>query len=299
MKNANHLPAGLLQPLPIPSMVFEDIVMDFITCLPSSRGKYIIITVVDKLSKYGHFIALPSSFSAQSVAEAFVIGVIRLHGPPRSIVTDHDPRFLHTFWQELNKLQDTTLAMSTAYHPQTNSQLEALNRCVEQYLRCFVADAPNRWVAMLPWAKYWYNTTFQSSACMTPFKVLYGRDPPTVTRYILGSSPNELVEAYLVDRDEILLLLKANLARAQNWMKGIADKRRKELSFQVGDWVFVKLKPYRQNTLLLQNHTKLGRRYFGPFKVLKRIGEIVYKLELPDEARIHPVFHVSLLKRCI
>ncbi|XP_019263933.1 PREDICTED: uncharacterized protein LOC109241636 [Nicotiana attenuata] len=127
------------------------------------------------------------------------------------MVTDHDPRFLHTFWQELNRLQGTALAMSTAYHSQTD------------------ADARNRWVAMLPWAGYWYNTAFQSSACMTPFKVLYGRDPPAVTRYILGSSPNELVGAYLVDRDKILVLLKANLARAQNRMKGIADKQRKEL----------------------------------------------------------------------
>ncbi|KAH0716239.1 hypothetical protein KY285_007584 [Solanum tuberosum] len=299
MKDSHQLPTGLLQPLPIPSMVFEDIAMDFITCLPSSKGKSTIMTVVDWLSKYGHFIALPSSFTAQSVAEAFVIGIVRLHGPPRSIVTDRDPRFLHSFWQELNRLQGTTLAMSTAYHPQTDGQSEVLNKCVEQYLRCFVADALTKWVVMLAWAEYWYNTAYQSSARMTPFQVLYGRDPPTVARYILGSSSSEIIEAYLVDRDEVLTLLKANLARAQNRMKGLDGKSRRELTYQMGEWVYVKLKPYRQNTVRLHQHPKLGRRYFGPFKILKRIGDVAYKIELPDDARMHPVFHISMLKRCI
>lgn len=75
-------------------------------------------------------------------------------------MTDRDPRFLHTLWQELNILQGTSLAISTVYHPQTDEQSKALNKCVEQYLYCFVADAPHKWVAMLPWVEYWYNTAF-------------------------------------------------------------------------------------------------------------------------------------------
>lgn len=104
MKDSHQLPAGLLQPLPITFMGFEDVVMDFITFYPSSKGKSTIIMVVDWLSKYVHFVALPSSSIAQSVAEAFVIRIVLLHGPPRSIVTDRNPRFLHNFWQELNRL---------------------------------------------------------------------------------------------------------------------------------------------------------------------------------------------------
>lgn len=115
MKNSNLHPTGLLQPLPIPNQVFEDIAMDFITCLPSSKGKATIMTVLDRLSKYGHFIPLSATFTAHSVSVAFVEHVIKLHGPLRVIVSDRNPRFLHSFWKEINRLQGTTLAMSTAY----------------------------------------------------------------------------------------------------------------------------------------------------------------------------------------
>ncbi|OIT33078.1 hypothetical protein A4A49_64184, partial [Nicotiana attenuata] len=134
---------------------------------------------------------------------------------------------------------------------------------------------------------------------MTPFQALYGREPPTIARYILGSTASELVESYLLQRDEVLLILKNNLFKAQNRMKTLADKSRSDISFEAGDWVYVKLKPYRQSTLRLQRDHKLGRRYFGPYKVLKRIGAIAYRLEFPEAAKIHSVFHVFMLKRCI
>ncbi|KAH0725255.1 hypothetical protein KY284_001120 [Solanum tuberosum] len=130
---------------------------------------------------------------------------------------------------------------------------------------------------------------------MTPFRVLYGRDPPTVAQYILGSNSSEMIEAYLVDRDETLTLLKANLARAQNQMKGLADKSQRELNYQVGEWVYVKLKPYRQNTVRLHQHPKLGRRYFGPFKILKRNSvQQITPLNLNDIANIIPETSTNL-----
>lgn len=183
MKDLLKQPAGLLQPLPIPDLVFEEVTMDFITCLPTSKGKATILTVVDRLSKYGHFIALPSTFTAQSVAAVFVSEIIRVHGPPKTIVTYRYPRFITSFWKEIHRrLQGTTLSMSTAYHPQMDGQSEALNKCVEQYLRCFVVDSPHEWSPLLPWAEYWYNTALQAAAGMTPFQALYGREPPTIPR---------------------------------------------------------------------------------------------------------------------
>lgn len=299
MKDSHLHPTGLLQPLPIPDQVFEDIAMDFITCLPSSKGKTTIMIVVDRLTKYGHFIQLPSTFSTHTVAEAFVVGIIRLHGPPRTIVTDRDPRFLHLFWQEIHRLQGSTLAMSTAYHPQTDGQSGALNKCVEQYLRCFVAEVPSHWVAMIPWAEYWYNTSYQTTSGMTPFQALYGREPPTIARYILGSTASELVESYLLQRDEVLQILRHNLLKAHNHIKLLADKSRTDTTFDIGDWVYVKLKPFRQTSLCLQRDHKIGRHYFGPYQVLKRVGNVAYRLALPESAKIHSVFHASMLKRCL
>lgn len=120
-----------------------------------------------------------------------------------------------------------------------------------------------------------------------------------ITHYIRGSSPSELVENDFLDKDEIFVLLKLNLIKAQACMKKFADKHRSELEFTMGEWLFVKLKPYRQNTVHLQQYPKLGRRYFGPFQVLKRIGQVAYKLDFPATGCIHPVFHVSILKRCV
>ncbi|KAG9452941.1 hypothetical protein H6P81_005845 [Aristolochia fimbriata] len=102
---------------------------------------------------------------------------------------------------------------------------------------------------VLPWAEYYYNTSFQTSAGMTPFEILYRCPPPTIPRYIKGSTGNNLVEQHMLHRDEVLVVLKQNLTKAQGQMKSLADKHRREAPFQVGDWVYAKLKPYRQNSV--------------------------------------------------
>lgn len=148
-KSTNTLPAGLLQPLPIPMQIWDDVAMDFITGLPNSHGFSVILMVINRLSKYAHFDPLPSDFDSPKVAATFNT-VVKLHGLPKSIVSDRDRVFTSKFWQQLCRLSGTTLAMSTAYHPQTDGQSEALNKCLEMYLRCFTGSNPKSW-SRLQW----------------------------------------------------------------------------------------------------------------------------------------------------
>jgi len=297
-KNDHVHPSGLLQPLPIPQQILEDLSMDFIVGLPISKGFSVILVVVDRLSKFGYFIPLKAEFTSVSVAEAFIQNVVKLHGIPKSIVSDRDKVFLSRFWRHLFQSMGTTLSRSTAYHPQTDGQTESLNKCLEQYLRCFVSENPRSWVNYLPWAQYWYNTAYHCSAEITPFQIVYGRVPPAIIAYNGNDNDPIEVSTLLQQRDKVLQQLKQNLWKAQVRMKKFADKKRSEVSFEIGDWVFVKLQPYRQHSMALRKNQKLGMRFFGPFKVIQRIGQVAYKLQLPEDTRIHPVFHVSILKKC-
>lgn len=248
-KYSTLAPYGLLQPLPIPSQVWEDISMDFITNLPVSANKTVIWVVVDRLTKFAHFVALPTSFTAASLASVFLAEIYKLHGAPKTIVSDRDKVFVSKFWRELFKILGTTLAFSSSYHPQTDGQTEVLNRCLETYLRCFVSDEPRHWSRFLALAEFWYNSTYHSAIGMTPFEALYGRKPPSIPSYSPGSSKIESLDASLSLRQKVLKDLKFNLNRARNRMIQQVNAKRTEKEFKIGDWVYLKLQPYRQTSV--------------------------------------------------
>nr|GEW80641.1 hypothetical protein [Tanacetum cinerariifolium] len=206
--------AGFLSPLPIPNQVWEDIAMDFITGLPNFKGYTIIMVVIDRLSKYAHFAPLRANYNAPQVVELFVQTVMKHHGIPHSIVSDRDKVFTSAFWSHLFKLLGTTLNMSSAYHPQSDGQSEALNKCLELYLRCFIFENPRTWITFLPWAEFWYNSAIQTFIGMTPFKVLYGSEPSSIISSSAAMDTPIDVHTQLQARDVLLSQLKINLTRA-------------------------------------------------------------------------------------
>jgi hypothetical protein len=291
---------GLLQPLSIPSQRWEEVSMDFITGLPKSEGKSVIMVIVDRLTKYAHFCALSHPFKASTVATAFMETVQKLHGSPKIIVSDRDPIFTGHFWTELFSCLGTQLAHSSSYHPQSDGQTEIVNKCLEGYLRCFVSDKQAQWFKWLPLAEWWYNTSFHTATKMTPFMALYGYHPPSITSSLKEKSKVQAMEDHIENQQQVLQILKDNLTMAQNRMKQQADQHRSERSFEVGDWVFLRLQPYKQMSLKqAKKDNKLSPKYYGPYKVLQKIGTMAYKLELPASSRVHPVFHVSCLKKVI
>ena len=129
---------------------------------------------------------------------------------------------------------------------------------------------------------------------------LYGYQPPSITSYLRENSKVQAVEHHIEHQQQVLQLLKDNLMLAQNRMKKQADQHRSERSFDVGDWVFLRLQPYKKMSLKqAKKDNKLSPKYYGPYKVLQKIGTMAYKLELPTASRLHPVFHVSCLKKVI
>jgi hypothetical protein len=267
-----HLhPARLLQPLPIPSTVWSDIAMDFVEGFPKVGGKSVVLTVVDHLSKYAHFITLGHPYSATSVAKAFFDQIVRLHGLPTSIVSDRDPIFTSNMWKEL--FRRTQLQMSSAFRPQIDGQSEVTNRVITMYLRFLAGDRPRSWISWLPWAEYCYNTSYQTALETTPFQVVYGRPPPAMIPFQVGSTRVVAVDCQLRERDIFLAEIKDRLLQAQGVMKTSYDKNHRNLEFTVGDWVWLRLNHRAATTVREGGYSKLGLSILGHTKFARRLGQ--------------------------
>uniref|UniRef100_A0A0A9BCD2 Integrase catalytic domain-containing protein n=1 Tax=Arundo donax TaxID=35708 RepID=A0A0A9BCD2_ARUDO len=260
---------GLLQPLPVPSQAWQVVSMDFIEGLPRSASFNCILVVVDKLSKYAHFLALSHPFTAQKVALLYMNNVYKLRGMPQSIISDRDKIFTCLFWQELFKLNGTHLKMSSDYHPQTDGQTERVNQCLKTYLHFFVHACPSKWSEWLALVEFWYNTCFHSALNKSPFEVLYGHSPRHFGIDSSATCQGRDLEQWLRDRGLMLKLIQQHLNWAQQRMKIQADKSRSGRTFAVGDQVYLKLQPYVQTSVATRSCRKLSFRYFGPFKILE------------------------------
>ena len=193
--------------------------MDFVEGLPTSSKQNVIFVIVDRFTKYVHFIPLSHPYTASKVAALFLQHVFKLHGLPSSIVSDRDTTFTSLFWEELFRRQGVDLAMSSSYHPQSDGKTEVVNKSLEHCLRAFVADKPSLWVEWLPLAEYWFNTNYHTSTKLSPFEALYGYSPPRLIEFMPGLTRVAAVEDLLKHRQQVVGLLEHNLVAAQASMK--------------------------------------------------------------------------------
>ena len=274
--------------------------MDFVTHLPLTSKKHDSIwVIVDRLTKSAHFLPIRKDYSVETLSKLYVDEIVCNHGIPLDIISDRDSRFMSSFWTGLQKALGTKLNPSTAYHPQTDGQTERTIQTLEDLLRACVLNFRGSWDSHLPLVEFSYNNSYHSSIDMAPFEALYGRkcrSPVCWTE--IGDSQITGPEMIQETTDKIHEIRK-NLLAARNRQKYYSNQKRKPMEYQSGDMVLLKVSPWK-GVARFGKKGKLAPRYVGPFKVLNKVGNVSYELELPTElGNIHPVFHVSNLKKCL
>ncbi|KAL1274090.1 hypothetical protein QQF64_026904 [Cirrhinus molitorella] len=291
-KSPRHLPAGLLQPLPTPQRPWSHIAIDFITDLPNSQGNTTIFTIVDRFSKACRLLPLPKLPTAFEAAELLCNHVFRFYGLPDDIVSDRGPQFTSRVWTSFFNLLNVNISLTSGYHPQSNGQSERLNQEIIRFLRSYCQQHQADWSRFLMWAEYAQNSLIKPATGLTPFKCILGYQPPL---FPWSGEPYDLpsVTAWLQRSEETWDRAHTHLLHAVRQQAHQANQRRRAgPSLAPGQWVWLSTKDLR----LRLPCRKLSPRYVGPFKIIRQITPVSFRLELPANYRISPTFHMSLLK---
>ena len=293
-KTSHHKPFGLLQSLPIPENPWSSISMDFIVQLPDSKGYTAILVVVDRLTKMAHFIPTTDTVTASDTLDLFLSRVFAYHGLPDDIVSDRGSVFTSSFMQSAMESLGITQNLSTAYHPQTDGQTERTNAILEQYLRCFTSYQQDDWSNHLPMAELCYNNSIQSTTKQTPFFAHQGYHPRFSVNVPRVASSSPYAKDRLQELKRIQEDLQFHIKTAQENQERNYNKRAKpQPDFAIGDLVMLK----RTNIKTTRPSNKLDVKNLGPFKITEIVNTRSVRLQLPSTmARLHPVFHVSLLE---
>jgi len=232
------------------------------------------------------------------LAELFIQHIFRLHGLPKTVVSDRDSKFTSDFWRYVFKRLGTKLHMSSGYHPQTDGQTERMNRTLEEMLRAFCGtpDMQGRWEHYIPLVEFQYNNGVQASTGYSPFFLNTGQHPHTPATLTAGADVVSMrvpsAETWLKAMEEALAAAQAAMQRAQANQADYYNRTRRAVEYKVGDNVYVSV----QGLPNQRRGNKLGHRRMGPYRVSERIGKNAYRLDLPVTWGVHPVFHVSYLE---
>lgn len=247
------------------------------------------------LSKMAHFLPCKKTTDAVQVASLFFRGIYRLHGLLVSIVSDRDSRFISHFWRSVWKLFKTSLNFSSAYHPQSDGQTEVVNRSLGNMLRCLVGDNLRYWDSVLCQAEFAHNHAHNRSLGFSPFMVVYGVTPRGPLGLTTMQQPGEFhgrAQELVDELASIHTRASDNLAGTALKYKRATDKRRREVHFEVGDFVWAILTKER---FPVGEYNKLKQRKIGPVQIVEKINANAYRLLLPPHVHTADVFNVKHL----
>jgi hypothetical protein len=285
--------AGFYQPLPIPERPWEVSSMDFVFGLPrTQRGFDSVFVVVERFSKMAHFIPCQKTNDATHIANLFFKEVVRLHGLPKSIVSERDMKFIGHFWRTLWKKLGTNLMFSSAYHPQTDGQTEVVNRSLGDLLRSLVVEHHSQWDSILPQAEFAYNDLVNQITGRSPFQIVYGMQLRGVSELRDSeqtATSSASVEEFAKAMKELHNRVKERLQSSIQEYKRKADQWKRQLQFEVGELVLAHL---RKERFPRGTYNKLKMKKIEPCKVLRKFGENAYEIELLDGIRISLIFNI-------
>jgi hypothetical protein len=275
--------------VPTHTLPFATITMDFITKLPVSGGCDSILTVTDHdCTKAVILVPCKEQMTTEEFLELYREKVFPYTGLPQKVISDRDVRFTSTLFKELCKQLAIDQNMSTAYHPQTDGQSERTNQTVETILRLYCNQEQDNWREWLPVVQYIINSRPSATTKQSPYELWMGFVPRTHQPVRPSKLPH-----FEKRKQELLHAREA----AQEAIRHAQDLLRKETKFRQykkGEKVWLE----GRNIKTTHPTTKLREKRFGPFEVTEVISEVVYRLNLPLNWKIHDVFHAALLHPC-
>jgi hypothetical protein len=287
-RSKGHRQGVNLKPLPIPALPWEDIAYDFIVKLPISSGYDSILTVIDRFSRQAHFVPCMESTNAEQLADIFTREVWKLHGTPKTTVSDRGPTFNSQFLRVLYKNLGIEQRLSTAFHPETDGISERTNQWVEGFLRTFCNYRQDDWSRWLPIAEFCHNHHRNAATRMSTFEAVYGRNPTWNLSEEKVSQEGNVPAAE--GMHSLMTKIWDEAIAAMELHQGIANPIE---GLSVGNKVWLLL----TNISSKRQSKQLDNRKGGPFTITEKISSHAYRLDLPKTMKVHDVFHKNLLSR--